>query len=88
MSIPISQFIPPSLSPLVTHKFVFYVCESVSVHHEMFWHEFWQTPTIPRLAKVVMLYTFLSANQVKNALLGAAAEMMREDPIRFNISGK
>ena len=30
MSIPISQFVPPSLTP-GNHKFVFYTCNSISV---------------------------------------------------------
>ena len=30
MSIPISQFIPPPLTP-GSHKFVFYICDSISV---------------------------------------------------------
>ena len=30
MSIPVSQFIPPSLTP-GNHKFVFYICDSNSV---------------------------------------------------------
>lgn len=54
----------------------------------MFWHKSWQTPTIPPLAKIVMMRNFLSASQVKAALLGAAAGMVRENPIRLNISGK
>ena len=29
MSIPISQLIPPPPSPLVNHKFIFYICDSV-----------------------------------------------------------
>lgn len=35
-----------------------------------------------------MMRNFLSASQVKAALLGAAAGMVRENPIRLNISGK
>ena len=31
MSIPMSQFIPPALSPSGNHKFVFYICDSISV---------------------------------------------------------
>ena len=31
MSIPISLFIPPPLFPLGNHKFVFYICDSISV---------------------------------------------------------
>lgn len=54
----------------------------------MFWHKSWQTPTIPPLAKVVTMCSLLSASQVKAALLGAAARMVRENPIRLNISGK
>ena len=30
MSVPISQFIPPPPSPLRNHKFVFYICDSIS----------------------------------------------------------
>ena len=30
MSVPISQFIPPSFSPLGVHTFVLYVCVSIS----------------------------------------------------------
>lgn len=54
----------------------------------MFWHKSWQTPTIPQLAKIVMLHNFLSASQVKAALLGVAAGVVRENPIRLNISEK
>ena len=34
-----------------------------------------------------MLYSFLHANQVKTALLGAAAETVSKEPIRLNIRG-
>ena len=31
MSIPISQLIPPPSLPLGSHKFAFYICDSISV---------------------------------------------------------
>ena len=31
MSIPISQVIPPPPFPLGNHKFIFYICDSISV---------------------------------------------------------
>ena len=33
MLIPISQFIPPLSFPPGNHKFVFYICDSISVHY-------------------------------------------------------
>ena len=34
MSIPISQFILPPIFPSGNHKFLFYICDSISVNHK------------------------------------------------------
>ena len=46
MSIPISQFIPPQPFPLGNRKFVFYICDSISVFQISSFVPFFKIPHI------------------------------------------
>ena len=87
------QFQPPQPTPPLTRSlFATASLFSVSVSLFLFTMKCFDMSLDKHLQylstpKIVMLCSFLPANQVKTALLGAAAETMSEQPIRLNMRG-